>query len=645
MSRIQPTHPFVPFTQDEVEQSVPARFEAIVRRDPRRLAVKMREQPCTYEALNRTANQVAHALLAARGAGAEPIAFLLEQSTVALATIFGILKAGKCYVPLDPTLPRARLTTILEDVQPGLLITNNHNLAVARSLTNTGCQVLNTDTLAAGLSTENPGLALSPDTLASILYTSGSTGRPKGVVQNHRNILHHGMRVANILHISADDRIALLASLGTGQGQTVMFYALLSGAALYPRHVKEEGLTHLAAWLRQEEMTIYHSSATVFRAFVDTLAGGESFPKLRLLRVGSETVSPTDVEHYKALFPPDCLLLNSLSSTETGTIRMYLMNKETSINGSTVPVGYAVAGVEVLLLDENGAEVEVNQPGEIVVKSRYLSPGYWRQPDLTAAVFLPDPQGGDERLYRTGDLGYRLPDGCLVHLGRQDFRVKVRGHRIEVAEVEQVLRGHAEIKDVVVMAQPNHAGEHHLVAYVVPAQEPGPSIRALQDLVRQTLPDYMVPAVFIQLAALPLTPGGKVDRQQLPTPGRIRPQLVQPYVGPRTPIEVELVRLWTQALGVEQVGIHDAFLELGGDSLLAMRLVVRVQEAFQVDVPLRSLLEAPTVADMAVAITQRLAGQVEQATMARLLTEVEELSAAEAQPGVTEASPPRRGHQ
>ena len=645
MSRIQPTNPFVPFAADEVEQSVPARFESIVRRAPKRLAVKMREQHCTYEALNRAANQVAHALLAARGAGAEPIALLLGQSVAALATMFGVLKAGKCYVPLDPTLPRARLMTILEDVQPGLLITNNHYVALARELTDTGYEVLNTDLLEAALSTENPGLELSPDTLAYILYTSGSTGRPKGVVQNHRNILHHGMRVANALHISADDRIALFASLSTGQAKTVMYYALLNGATLYPRHIKEEGLTHLAAWLSEEEITIYHSSATVFRAFIDTLTGGETFAKLRLVRVGSETVAPTDVERYKTFFPPHCLFLNSLSSTETGTIRIYLMNKETSIDESMVPVGYAVEGVEVLLLDENGVEVGLNQPGEIIVKSRYLSPGYWRRPDLTAAAFLPDPQGGDARLYRTGDLGRRLPDGCLVHLGRQDFRVKIRGHRIEVAEVEQVLRGHADIKDVVVMAQPHAAGEQHLVAYLVPTQQPGPSIRALQAFVQRTLPDYMVPTAFVLLAALPLTPGGKVDRQRLPAPVRVRPQLGHPYVVPRTPIETELVRFWAEVLGVEQIGVHDAFLELGGDSLLAMRLVTRVQEAFHADVPLRLLLEAPTVAAMAVAITQRLASQVEQADMGRLLTEVEGLSASEVQQCFSEASPPRRGHQ
>lgn len=624
--RIAPTNAFVPFPKDEVEQSVPCRFESIVRRYPERLAIKTRDHSCTYEELNQAANRVAHAILAARGPGAEPVALLLDQGVPAIASIFGVLKTGKFYVPLNPTLPPARLTTMLADVQPRLLITDTPHMALPTALVDQGVQVLLTERLMTSPATDNPGLQLAPDTLAEVLYTSGSTGQPKGVMRTHRNILHHCMRDTNALHLSPNDRMTLFASLGTGQARGRYMNTLLNGAALYPHHVKEEGLAHLAAWLAEEDITIYHSSATLFRAFVDTLAGGETFPTLRLVRVGSEPVSSRDVELYKAHFSPDCLLVNALSSTETGTIRIYLMDHETPLHGTTVPVGYAVDGMEVLLLGEDGADVVVNQPGEIVVKSRYLSPGYWRRPDLTASVFLPDPAGGEERLYRTRDLGIMLPDGCLVHLGRTDFRVMVRGYSIEVAEIEQVLRSHEAVKDVIVMARPNHVGEQHLVAYVVPTRGPGPGIEALQDMVRKRLPDYMVPAAFIQLDALPLTPSGKVDRQQLPAPERVRPQLRRPYVAPRTPVEQTLLTIWAEMLGTEPIGIHDAFLELGSDSLLAMRLVARVRTAFQAEVPLRTLLEAPTIAAMAVAITQCLAHRVDDADMARWLSEIEEPS-------------------
>ena len=629
MDRVQPAQHFIPFPHEAVGRSVPARFESIVRFYPRRLAVKTQGQHCTYEELNRTANQIAHAILAACGAGVSAIALLLEQSVPAIAAMLGVLKAGKFYVPLNPALPPTRLAAMLEDVSPSLLVTDNEHLALARELTDRPVRVLNIATLDPGLALENPDLEVPPETLAEVLYTSGSTGRPKGVMHNHQNILHHCMRVTNYLHIGPEDRIALFASLSTGQARSTMYRALLNGAALYPRYIKAEGLADLAAWLIEEEITFYYSSATIFRAFVDTLTGKEAFTKLRLIRVGDESVAPTDVEHYKAHFPSGCLLINTLSSTETGTIRMFLMDQETPLEGNTVPVGYAVEGMEVLLLDEHGAAVGFNEPGEIVVKSRYLSPGYWRQPDLTAAAFQPDPEGGDARLYRTGDLGSRRPDDCLVHLGRQDFQVKIRGHRIEMAEVEQALRGHPGLKDAVVTTQPLSTGTPQLVAYVVPAQAPGPTAKELQDLVRQALPDYMVPAAFVSLAELPLTASGKVDRQRLPAPEPLRPQLTGPYVPPNSPVEVELARLWTAILGVAQVGIHDDFLELGGDSLLAMRLVVRVQETFPTSVSSRALLQASTVADMAVAITQRLANQVEAADMVLWLAEVEGLSADE----------------
>lgn len=622
MRRVQPTTPFRPFPKEEVEQSIPARFESIVRRYPERLAVKTRHHSCTYDELNRAANRVAHAILAAHGSNPEPVVLLIEQSVQAFAAMLGVLKAGKFYVPLHPSLPRARLVTILQDVQPGLLITTQQQSAAAKALAENGCQILPIETLMTSHITENPGLVLPPDTCAEIVYTSGSTGQPKGVVWNHRNALHDCMRTAHGMHLNADDRITLLAAWDTAQAKTTIYRALLTGASLYPWHVKQEGLTHLAAWLIEEAITVYYSSATIFRAFIDSLTGQETFPHMRVVRVGGEAASAQDVEAYKAHFAPHCLFLNSLSSTETATSRMYLIDKHTPIRDQKVPVGYAVDDVDVVLWDEHNAEVGVNQPGEIVVKSRYLASGYWRRPDLTAATFLPDPAGGDARLYRTGDLGVMRPDSCLIHLGRKDFRVKIRGYSIELPEVEHVLRGHTGLKDVAVMARPDHTGEQHLVAYVVPTQEPGPSIAVLQDFVHQQLPDYMVPAMFVRLDALPLTASGKVDRQRLPAPRRARPSLASAYVVPRTPVEATLVHIWAEVLGFEQIGVHDHFLMLGGDSLLATRIIARVCETFQVAIPQRQLMETPTIAHMAEIIVEYQATRLGHDEMLRLLAEV-----------------------
>jgi amino acid adenylation domain-containing protein len=627
--RVHPTNPFTPIAIHEVEQSVPQHFEEQVSRYPDRLAVKTREHAWTYAELNREANRLARAILAQRGGGEEPTAILIEQGAPAIAAIFGVLKAGKFFVPLDPTFPHARLTTMLEDSQSSLLVTNSAQAVLAEELASGRCQILNIDTLDAKLSHENLGVTYPPDTLAYLLYTSGSTGQPKGVVQNHRNVLHQAKRLTNAYHICADDRCSLLASLSTGQAVVDMFSVLLNGAALYPLNIKHEGLAGLAGWLNQEEITIYRSITSVFSAFIETLTGTEAFPKLRLVRLGTEPVSRRDVELFKRHFSAPCLFANQLSCIEATTFRIYFIDHQTAISGDIVPVGYAAEDTEVLLFDDDGKDVGATGVGEIVVRSRYLSPGYWRRPDLTQAVFLPDPQGGDRRLYRTGDLGRLLPDGCLEHLGRIDFRVKVRGHTIEVAEVERLLLGHKAIKAAVVTAQQPPSGDQRLVAYLVPTQQPAPSLGALRQFVRQKLPDYMVPSAFVTLEALPLLPNGKVDRRQLPAPDWTRPQLAVPYVAPRTPIETALASIWAEVLGLDHIGIHDPFLELGGDSLLAARVMTRVLDTFHVELTQSALIEADTVAHMAELIVEHQAAQVDHDEMRRILAEIKGQSALE----------------
>jgi acyl carrier protein len=306
--------------------------------------------------------------------------------------------------------------------------------------------------------------------------------------------------------------------------------------------------------------------------------------------------------------------------------RKFFMDKETPITGGVVPVGYAVEDNEVLLLDEAGHAVGFNHIGEIAVKSRYIAPAYWRRPDLTTATFLPDPEGGNARTYRTGDLGLMLPDGCLLHLGRKDFQVKIRGHRIELAEVEMALLDRGDIKEAVVVAREDHPGDLRLVAYLVPVSHPAPTVSDLRCLLQAKLPDYMIPAAFVMLDALPLTPNGKVDRHALPAPGSARPSLASPFVVPRTPTEDRLAQIWAEVLSLERVGIHDNFLDLGGHSLLAMQIASRAHDTFHVEVPLQSLFEVATVADMAAVIAEHQMKTVGDAALASLLTEVEELS-------------------
>jgi len=643
---IHPSGTFIEFKKEEVEQSIPKRFEKIVSLYPDRIAVKASDNTLTYEQLNRTANRVAHAILRQRGRGVEPITLLIEHSASVIVAILGVLKAGKFYVPLDPSHPLARTSYIFEDTQAGLVVTNSRNLRLATELSKGGCRVLNIDNLVSGLCAENPSFSISPDTYAYVLYTSGSTGQPKGVIQNHRNLLHKVMVISNSFHICALDRLSLLHSCGFSASVDNFFGALLNGATLLPFNIKEDGLSNLVKWLIHEEITIYNSVTSVFRHLVNTLTGEEKFPKIRLFKIGAEQVTKDDFDLYKKIFSPDCIFVTGLGSNETGRTRLYFIDKATEILGSTVPTGYAVPDKDILLLDESGKEVGVNRVGEIVVKSSYMSPGYWRRPDLTRAAFLPDPEGGDKRIYLTGDLGLLLPDGCLMLRGRKDFQVKLRGQRVEVAEIERALRELETVKEVVVAAWDVRSDEKRLVAYVVPARQPRPAAGELRGVLLKKLPEYMVPSNFVFLDALPLTPNGKVDRRALPEPGKVRPDLDTEYVAPRTPIEAELTKIWAEVLYLNRVGVHDNFFDLGGHSLTATRVVSRVLTRFQLEIPLQSLFVAPTVAEMAAVIEAHQRKNIGEADLERMLTEVESLSEDEARRQIAEESgKPSRGDQ
>jgi amino acid adenylation domain-containing protein len=634
-----PTGKFCEFSKDEIDQSIADRFEQQVAKYPNRFAIKSRNFTLTYDELNRMANRVARAILARRGEGEEPIALLLEHGALLVASMLGVLKAGKIYVPLDPAYPRTRTVSMAEDCEPGLVVTNSKNLPSVRELVNNEQRLINIDELDPSLPGENPGLSLSPDTLAWILYTSGSTGRPKGVVQNHRSTLNEIRRHTNSFQICLHDRLSFTLPCNVIGGMREILLALLNGASLYPFNIREEGLSGLAHGLIEEEVSVCRFISTVFRNFLGTLTGDEHFPMLRLIYVGGEPVHKRDVELYKKYFSSNCIFVNVLGATETGIFRHYYITKETQITGDNVPVGYAVEDMETLLLNDAGQQVGINQSGEIAVKSRYLSPGYWRQPDLTRAKFLPDANGGEERIYLSGDLGLMLRDGCIYHVGRKDFQVKIRGHRIEVGDVEAALLALVAIKEALVIAT-DRLGEKRLVAYIVPAEKPPPSVGTLRRAMAEKLPDHMIPSTFVLLDAMLLTPNGKVDRQNLAEADNPRPELQAAYAAPRTLVEKILARIWADVIGLEQVGIHDNFFELGGDSLSATRVVSRVLKHFQLEIPLKFLFQAPTIAAMGALITVCQGQGLDENELGKLLNEVESLSDEEVQQLVGEG---RRG--
>lgn len=635
---IRPKNPFVEFDKSEVEQSIPDRFVAQVQKYRDRPAVKSRNLSLTYAELDKASNRVACAIRTRCDRCNEPIALLFKQGLSMIIAIIGVLKAGKAFAPVDYSLPPDKALRILGELGTPLVLTGTDHVCLAQALMPHPSGILNIDQLDDGLSDENPGMTISPYDLACIHFTSGSTGIPKGVVTNHRNELHNIMKNTNALHISPEDRITVLRSNNVGATRDSLL-ALLNGACIVPLELKEEGLSNLGHWLIEEEITVFSCVTTVFRHSLKTLTGRESFPRLRLIHVGGEPVFKTDVDLFKKYFSDDCLLVNRYSISETPAVSYYFIDKNTELRGERMPVGYVLEGNEVLLLDDDGNDVGLNRIGQIAVKSSYLALGYWRQPELTRTKFLHDAERENTRIYLTGDLGYMLLDGCLIHAGRKDFQAKIRGYRVEVTEIEVALLKLPIIKQAVVIVHDNPNNGKQLVAYAAFQPDQAVTVHELRALLKDQLPNYMMPSSFVILDNLPLTASGKIDRMILTNLEGVCRTLDTSYAEANDPVEMVLTKLWVQAIGVDPIGIHDDFSQLGGDSLVAAQIVARVNEIFSLTRPLNSLFETPTIATLAMFVQENELHRGHSCRIAELTLKIEEMSPDE----VTQAFEVRRG--
>ncbi len=581
-----------------LDQSIARCFEQQAAAHPHRLAIRGDAVELTYGELNALANCRAGALRGLEIRLEEPVAILLEQGADFIAAMLAVLKAGGCFVPLDPGNPQGRNLQMLQESGARVLVTSGEYRDLADTLAAGCCEVLDVDGISSAAAEPNPRSAVRPDSLACVLFTSGSTGKPKGVMHEHRSLVHNAMRHRDAFLITPDDRQTLLYTCSVYGGIRDILNALLNGASLHTFNVKKRGVEGLAGWLSSSRITLYCSVATVFRQLAATLTSREQFPDLRLIKLGGEASHRSDVELFRANFPSTCRLHCGFGSTETGVVRHFFIDHRTPIEGESVPLGYPITDMEVLLLDEQGAPAAPGEIGEIVIRSRFISRGYWRRPDLNERVFGSDPIDPSLRTYRTGDLGVLRSDGCLEHRGRKDGQVKIRGNRIETAEIETALRGLAGVAHAAVAVRRDQRQENYLVAYVVSRGSPL-SISGLRRGLAERLPEHMIPTAFVELESMPQTPNGKIDRQGLPPPDASRPELEQTYIAPRTALEEHLAALWSKLLGIERAGVHDDFFELGGNSLTAVRLMSRIRADHGIVLPLAVLFEARTIAALA----------------------------------------------
>ena len=573
--------------------TVPALIAQQARRTPEALAVAKRKEQLTYQQLEDRAERVAQHL---RGLGVGPevlVGVCLPPSVGLVTAWLGVLKAGGAYVPLDPASPPERLALTIEDAQPPVVLTQESlrsRLTTARS----GARLVTLEELlrtpAAAPATPAPWP--EPRQLAYVIYTSGSTGRPKGVQIEHGSLLNLIQWHQKTYQVTPGDRASLLANPAFDAATWEVWPYLTAGASL---HLPDDELRlsppRLLRWWAAHQITLAFVPTPIAEALFD-----ERWPEgtaLRALLTGGDKLRRACPRHLP------CPVVNHYGPTEVTVVTTCAPVPLAGEGTGSPPIGRPIANTQVYVLNRQQQPVPIGVPGELYIGGLGVARGYHRRPDLTDAAFLPNPFSPEPlaRLYQTGDLVRYLPDGNLEFIGRLDQQVKVRGIRVELGEIESVLGQHPAVREAVVIPRERGSGEAALVAYVVSAQDRPPTRSYLRDYLKQRLPEYMVPAAFVLLERLPLTPNGKVDRAALPAPPPL--EAAGPLAAPRTPTEALLAGIWCEVLGRERVGIDENFFEAGGHSLLVMRVVARVAKVFGLELPLRELFEAPTVAALA----------------------------------------------
>jgi amino acid adenylation domain-containing protein len=579
------------------------RFETQVERTPEAVALVAAGESLTYRELNARANRLAHSLRR-RGVGPDVrVGLGVERSPELAVGLLGILKAGGAFVPLDPSYPAERLAAMLEDARPAVLLTQGR---LRGRWPEGGPEVIALDSEWDSIGREsdrNPATTATPESLAYVIYTSGSTGRPAGALVTHRGLVNHNVAAARLFGLGPEDRVLQFSSISFDIAVEETFPAWIAGAAVVLRD--EDSLLHpaeFAQWIGRERVTVLDLPTAYWHAWVDGLAriGGALPECLRLVVVGGEAASPEAFARWRRIGGDRVRWLNTYGPTEATVIATAYEPPAAGEDPAALPIGRPIANTRAYVLDARLRPVPIGLPGELYIGGAGLARGYLGRPALTAEKFIPSPFGDEPgaRLFRTGDRVRWRPDGQLEFLGRLDDQVKVRGFRVDPAEVESALLRHPAVRQAAVAAFEDEAGDRRLAAYVVADGDPAAEPAELAGFLRERLPHHMVPSTVVRLDSLPLTPSGKVDRRALPAPDRSIAGRGG-SVGPRDEVEARLAAIWEEVLDARPVGVADSFFDLGGHSLLAVRLMSRIEEQFGRRLPLATLFRGGTVEDLA----------------------------------------------
>ena len=593
-------------------------FEAQVERTPDAPCLLFQNERLTYRTVNARANQLAHRLRKL-GVGPETlVGICMERSPDLVIAMYAVLKAGGAYVPLDPSYPAARLEFMVTDTNVPVLLTQTHLQSFISKLQSQVVLCVDTEELNQE-STANVDSGVREDNLAYVIYTSGSTGQPKGVMIEHRGICNQLQWMQQRYPMATEDAVLLKTPFSFDLSLYEFFSPLLAGATLVIANPDgQKDAAHLIELIQHTRITTLFMVPSQLQILLE-LSDFAACDSLRRIFCSGEALPFTLQQRVFATMPPHLTLHNLYGPTEA-SVECTFWDCERDTQRSVVPVGRPIANYQIHILDEQGRPAPIGTPGELHIGGIGLARGYWRREELTAERFIrwsvaggrwPEPATTDHRspttdhrLYKTGDLARWHSDGVIECLGRIDFQVKIRGHRIELGEIEAALVTHESIRECVVTAREDVPGDQRLVAYIVSQAADLPANGALREHLQQKLPEYMIPTAFVPLTAFPLSPNGKLDRKQLPAPEAVREAHAPEFIAPANDIEDKLKQIWEETLRAHPVSVTENFFALGGHSLLAVRLFAAVEKSFGKKLPLATLLQAPTIRQLAALLAQ-----------------------------------------
>ncbi len=599
----------IPYTKQELLDN----YWKIIRENANEFGDKefivTRHGSLTFSQVSSVSDHIANHLRLAIGEKNVGVGIFLRDPRQVIPCMVGVLKSSNYFSVIDHEFPQSSISSMVKDANIRVLIVSNESEVVIKKLVDPTVKLVNINSIDLLSPVEPIDPLYLPGDWVQVMFTSGSTGLPKGAVEDYRYLTRSSYVKLLSYDLIHEDKVLQLSSLSYSGPHTWVFAALVFGFTICYHPVKTEGFSGLVDWMREQKVTIFTGNPTTYRSFASLLSANDVFPSVTTVYLGGDKRLPNDILSIKEHFPKVKDIRLSYTGTEMQAVCSTMATFEEAMSIEVLPSGHPFDDIEVIIADENGNPLPLGQEGEIVIHGDSLARGYINRPELTSSKFIPDPQKEHWQYFKTGDLGKILPDGQLLHLGRLDHMVKIRGVRIELESLENHLLSFPGITNVATKVITDEKGDKKLAAYYLAEKATSIPTSELRKHLIDRFPIQQIPNYLIGLDKFPLTVSGKIAYEKLPLPVTRRPDLANPYVAPTTDTQQALADIWQEHLGLSQIGVTDDFFDLGGDSLLGAIIFAAIEEKLSVNLPVSTLLKAPTIEQLARVIDENTTSQ------------------------------------